>query len=141
MSGKERNFSKMLKIQDDEEIIEMAYQYLVNEFPRLKFRIKIPLKELFPKPENKWLQSFWNNNSHADLAVFRHGKLVCIIEPGGWHHAKDEKQKVRDSKKDKICQENRVSCLRVFNNVVENNLNNPKLRKLLKKYFYGKDLN
>jgi len=126
----------MLDIQNDEKIIGKLYSHLINEFPRLKFRIKIPLKELFPKPENKWLQSFWNNNSHADISVFRHERLVAIIEPGGWYHAKDEKQKIRDSKKDKICRDNGINCLRIFNNVVDD-LNNLKFRKLLKKYFYG----
>ena len=138
MLAEERSFSRMLPIQNDEEIIEKLYSYLIKDFSRLKFKVKIPLKILFPKPENKWLQSFWNNNSHADVAVFRHNKLVCIIEPGGWHHAKDKKQKVRDSKKDKICQENRVNCLRIFNNVVNSDLDKPIFRKLLKKYFYGK---
>lgn len=127
----------MLEIQNDEKIIGKLYSYLINEFPRLGFRIKIPLKELFPKPENKWLQSFWNNNSHADISIFRHSKLICIIEPGGWHHVKDEKQKVRDSKKDKICKINGVNILRIFNNVITDDLDNSKFRKLLKKYFYG----
>lgn len=127
----------MLEIQNDEKIIEKLYSYLINEFPRLGFKIKISLKELFPKPEDKWLQSFWNDNSHADISIFRHNKLICIIEPGGWYHAKDEKQKIRDLKKDKICRKNRINCLRIFNNVVENDLKNPKFRKLLKKYFYS----
>ena len=128
----------MEKIKDDKEIIDKLYLYLSNNFPRLKFKKKIFLKDLFPKPKNKWLQSFWNNNSHADISVFRHHKLVCIIEPGGWHHVKDEKQKIRDSKKDKICQENKIKCLRIFNNVVNGDLDNSKFRKLLKKYFYGR---
>ncbi len=127
----------MLEIQNDKAIIKKLYSYLINEFPRLGFKIKIPLKELFPKPENKWLQSFWNNNSHADIAIFRHGILTCIIEPGGWYHVKDERQKIRDLKKDRICQDNRVNCLRIFNNVVNGDLDNPKFRKLLKKNIYG----
>lgn len=125
-------------IQNDETIIQKLYNWLIINFPRLRFEIKVSLKKLFPKPKNKWLQSFWNNNSHADISVFRHNKLICIIEPGGWYHAKDEKQKVRDSKKDKICKINRVNCLRIFNNVVENYLNHPKSRRLLKKHFYGR---
>ena len=124
-------------IKDDKEIIDKLYSYLVNNFPRLKFKKKMLLKDLFVKPKNKWLQSFWNNNSHADISVFRHGKLVCIIEPGGWYHIKDKIQKIRDSKKDKICQENRVNCLRILNNIVNGDLDNPKFRKLLKRYFYG----
>ena len=127
----------MLKIQDDKIIIEKLHSYLISEFPRLKFKVKIPLKELFPEPENRWLKSFWSNNSHADISVFRHKKLIAIVEPGGWYHASDKKQKIRDSKKDRICRENRVNCLRVFNDVVNNNLDNPKFRKLLKKKFYG----
>ncbi|MBA7553049.1 hypothetical protein ES705_45634 [subsurface metagenome] len=127
----------MLEIQNDEKIIKELYSHLINEFPRLKFRIKIPLKELFPKPENKWLQSFWNNNSHADIAVFRHSILTCIIEPGGFFHISDPKQKIRDSKKDRICTENNVNCLRLINSIV-NDLDNSKFRKLLKKYFYGR---
>jgi hypothetical protein len=124
-------------IQNDEVIIEKLYSHLISEFPRLKFKVKIPLRELFPEPKNKWLKSFWNNNSHADISVFRHDKLIAIVEPGGWYHASDKKQKIRDSKKDRICRENKVSCLRIFNNVVNNDLDNPKFRKLLKKKFYS----
>jgi len=127
----------MLEIQNDEKIIEKLYSHLVNEFPRLEFKIKIPLKKLFPEPENKWLKSFWKNNSHADIVVFRHGRLVAIIEPGGWYHASNGKQKRRDLQKDLICQENRVNCLRIFNNVVVNDLDNLKTKRLLKKKFYG----
>lgn len=131
----------MLRIQSDEEIIEKLYCYLKKTFnPRLRFEIKKPLRELFPKSENKWLLSIWNYG-HADISVSRHNRLICIIEPGGWYHAKDEKQKIRDLKKDKICKINKVNCLRIFNKVVENDLDNPKFKKLLKKYFYGRDLN
>lgn len=131
----------MLKIQqDDKIIIEKLYSHLITEFPKLKFKVKIPLKKLFPEPKNKWLRSFWSNNSHADVSVFRHNKLVCIIEPGGWYHAKDERQKIRDSKKGRICKINKVNCLRVFNNVINNDLGNLKTKRLLKKYFYSKNL-
>jgi len=123
-------------IQNDELIIEKLYSHLVNEFPRLRFKVKIPLKELFPEPENQWLKSFWNNNSHADISVFRHNKLICIVEPGGSAHFKDGRQKVRDSKKDRICKINGVNCLRIANSVI-NYLDKKITRKLLKKYFYG----
>lgn len=126
----------MLEIQNDEKIIEKLYSHLTNKFPRLGFKIKIPLKKLFPEPENKWLKSIWSYG-HADISVFRHDKLIAIVEPGGWYHAKDERQKIRDSKKDKICKINKVNCLRIFNDVVNNNLDNPKFRRLSKKYFYG----
>jgi len=129
---------KTLRIQNDNEIIEKLYSHLTNEFPRLKFKIKIPLKKLFPEPKNKWLKSFWGNNSHADISVFRHNKLIAIVEPGGWYHASDKKQKIRDSKKDKICKINGVNCLRIFNDVVNGDLNNQKFRRLLKKKFYGR---
>ena len=126
----------MLKIQDDKIIIEKLCSHLTNKFPRLEFKIKIPLKKLFPEPENKWLKSIWSYG-HADITVFRHNKLIAIVEPGGWYHAKDPKQKIRDSKKDKICKINGVNCLRIFNDVVNNNLDNLKFRRLSKKYFYG----
>jgi hypothetical protein len=126
----------MLKIKGDEEIIDKLYHYLRKTFnPKLRFEIKKPLRELFPKPENKWLLSIWNYG-HADISVFRHGGLVTIIEPGGWYHAKDKKQRINDLKKDTLCKINKVNCLRIFNNVVENDLGNPKFKKLLKKYFY-----
>lgn len=127
----------MLKIQDDKEIIEKLYSHLTNKFPRLEFKIKIPLKKLFPEPENKWLKSIWSYG-HADITVFRHNKLIAIVEPGGWYHAKDPKQKIRDSKKDKICKINGVNCLRIFNDVVDNGMPTKNFKRLLKKYFYGK---
>ena len=123
---------------DDEEVIGKLYLYLNRNFPRLKFKVKVPLKKLFPKPKNQWLQSFWSNNSHADIAVFRHNRLVCILEPGGWYyHLKDKKQMLRDRKKDTICESNKVNVLRIVNNIVNNDLKNSRTRKLFKKYFYG----
>jgi len=129
--------NKIEQVQGDEEIIEKLYSYLVATFSRLTFKVKVPLKDLFPEPDSKWLKSFWSNNSHADIAVFRHGELVCIIEPGGWFHAKDKRQKTRDSKKDKICWSNGVNCLRFFNDTVEQHLEKKITKRLLRKYFYG----
>ena len=127
----------MLRLQGDEEIIDNLYLYLKRHFPRLKFEKKIPLKNLFIEPENKWLKSIWSYG-HADIAIFRHSKLTCILEPGGWYHAKEEKQKMRDIKKDKICKLYNINVLRFFNDVVNNDLLNPKFKKILKKYIYGK---
>jgi len=126
--------------QGDEEVIEKLHFHLVRNFnPRLQFEIKKPLNELFPKPENQWLMSIWKYG-HSDISVFRHKKLVAVVEPGGWFHAKDTNQRVNDLKKDVLCKNNRVNCLRFFNDVVENDLGLSKTKRLFKKYFYGKNL-
>lgn len=121
--------------QGDEKIIEKLATFIESNF-RLTVKMKMSLKELFPEPENRTLRKFWNANSHADLAIFRHGKLVTILEPGGSAHFKDEKQKERDNKKDRICKINEVNCLRVGNNLA-NRLDKQITKRLLKKYFYG----
>ena len=126
------------EIQGDEETLDTIFNHLTNNFPRLQFKLKIPLKELFPEPKNRYLKSFWGNNSHADISVFRHQKLVCIIEPGGYHHFKDEKTRIRDQKKDIICHTNGVHCLRVANSIIKD-LDLKVTRKLLKKYFYSEN--
>jgi len=126
----------MLKIQNDEIIIEKLYSHLISEFPRLRFEVKIPLKQLFSEPENKWLKSIWSYG-HADIVAFRHGKLITVIEPGGFFHLKSNKQKLRDRKKDRLCELNNVNVLRLVNSIVDNGMCNKKFKKLLKKYFYG----
>ena len=122
-------------LEGDEEVIEALHGHLVNNFPRLEFRKKVPLKELFSEPDSRWLRSIWGYG-HGDIAVYRHGKLICIIEPGGSYHLREEAQKLRDRKKDKICKVNSVKCLRVVNDFV-NHLDKKQARKLLKKHFYG----
>jgi len=126
---------KISILQGDEEIIEKLLSYLRQNFPRLKFRSKVPLRELFPEPKGRYLKSIWNHG-HGDICVFRHNRLVCIIEPGGSAHFKDEKQKDRDRRKDKLCRENGVNCLRVSNSFV-NYFSKLITKKLLKKYFYS----
>jgi len=126
--------TKNVALQGDEEIIEKLMEHLELHFPRLKFQAKTPLKELFIKPR-RWLRSMWARG-HADISVFRHGQLVCIVEPGGYAHFKDLKQRNRDKRKDKLCSENRVNILRVANSFV-NHLEKGITKKLLKKYFYG----
>jgi len=134
-----------VKLEGDEEIIDKLLGFLQAKFPRLKFKAKVPLRELFPKPESKWLKSIWQFG-HADIVVYRHGEPVCIIEPGGFYHTRDEKQKLRDKKKDKLCKLNGVNVLRMYNNTV-NRFCNPKIppyngkqifKRLLRKYFYSK---
>lgn len=130
----------MLKEQGDEEILEKLYQYLVDNFnPKLEFKIKELLKNILPEPKSRWLINIWRLG-HADVSVYRHGELVCIVEPGGWFHAKDTNQRINDLKKNVLCKNNKVNCLRFFNDVVEDNLESFKTRRLFKKYFYGKNL-
>lgn len=130
------DFSESKALQGDEEVLEKLSSYLNSSFPKLTFKTKTPLKELFPEPENRMLRAFWGNNSHADISVFRHSKLVCILEPGGSAHVKDKKQKIRDKKKDRICHLNGVNVLRFFNSVLRD-IGKSKLRKELKKGFYS----
>lgn len=131
----------MLKEQGDEEIIKKLHQYLLDNFnPKLEFKVKESLRNILPEPESRWLINMWRFG-HADISVYRHGKLVCIVEPGGWHyHLKDKKQMLNDRKKYILCKENGVNLLRFVNDVVENNLELIKTKRLFKKYFYGKNL-
>jgi len=122
-------------MEGDEKVLEKLVSYLEETFPRLKFKVKVPLRELFPEPDSKWLKSIWQFG-HGDIVVYRHGKPVCIIEPGGNAHFKDEKQRDRDRRKDKLCRENGVNCLRVSNSFVDY-FSKSITKKLLKKYFYS----
>lgn len=129
--------SKIKRLQGDEKFLEPFDSWLVATFPRITSGIlRTPLKKLFPEPESRVLRSFWSNNSHADIPKFRHGKLVCIIELGGSAHFKDEKQRIRDKKKDRICQLNGVNLIR-FSNSVLKDIGIVKLKKLVKKGFYS----
>jgi len=124
-----------MQLQGDEKTLDKLLGHLRKDFPRLSFALKTPLRELFPKPEKKYLMSIWGGG-HADIVVLRHRKLVAIIEPGGNNHFKEDKQKDRDKRKDWLCRENGVNCLRVSNGFISY-LDKPITRKLLKKYFYG----
>ena len=127
----------MYSMQGDEGILEKIINQIINVWKfKVSIEIKIPLRKLFPEPENKWLSTMWSHG-HADIAVYRHGKLVCIIEPGGWfYHLKDKTQKLRDKRKDKLCEINGVNVLRAVNDIVDN-LDLPVTKKLFKKYIYG----
>lgn len=142
MENKIEKVSKDLKeqapeIQGDEETLDIILNHLINNYLRLQFKLKISLRELFPEPENRYLKSIWKYG-HADISVFRHGELVNIIEPGGIHHLQNDKQRLNDLKKDKLCKLNGVTCLRIMNNVVDH-LDDSITRKLFKKFFYSEN--
>lgn len=81
-------------------------------------RFHIPLKELFPKPENAGLRHIWTYG-HADIPVFhkKSGKLVAIFEPGGYHQylSKEDKQARNDRRKWKLGNINGVPIIQVIN--------------------------
>lgn len=122
-------------LQGDEEILETLLCYLHKAFPGLDFDQKIKLNQLFPEPESDYLRRFWKL-AHADITVYRHGKLCCVLEIGGKAHFSDKIQKLRDSKKDKLCKLNSINCLRVSNSFL-NDLAKPMSKRLLRRYFYG----
>lgn len=122
--------------QGDEEILETLSSWITDNFRVTVGTPNTPLKELFPEPEKQHLKKFVENNSHADLPILRHDKLVCIVEPGGFAHFSDKKQRIRDKKKDAICRINNVNCLRISNDVV-NHLHKTETKRLFRKYIYG----
>lgn len=126
----------MYNIQGDETILEKITDYIINHYNlKVSTKTKVPLRELFPEPKNKWLLSIWRHG-HADIAVYRHGKLACIIEPGGSYHLKDDKQKLRDKKKDRLCEVNNVNVLRLINSITKY-MDLLVTKKLFKKYIYS----
>jgi len=119
----------------DNKTIEEFVCWLQRSFPKLAFVVKQPLYELFPEPSK--YKSFWKNkNAHIDISVFRHGKLVCAIEPGGFQHLTDRKQMARDKKKSFICKENGVSFLPLMNSCLKEK-EDKEFKKLLKFAFYS----
>lgn len=119
----------------DDKTIEDFICWLRNKFPRLSFEVKKSLKELFPEP--KKYRGFWRHPwAHADIGVFRHSKLVCVIEPGGFQHLTDKRQMMNDKKKKSICDENNVHFLPLMNQALKNR-EDKKFRGLLKNAFYS----
>lgn len=132
-----------LKNHTDKKLVEKLLHYLVETFPRLEFRPWVPLREILPEPDKKYLKSIWRYG-HGDICVFRHGEPVCIIEPGGYQHTKNETQKRRDKRKDRLCKLNEVSVLRLYNDTIYRFLDPQKsphdlriLKKLFRKYIYS----
>jgi hypothetical protein len=109
--------------------------YIEKTWPKLVVKLEIPLSKLFPKPENKGLLHIWRYGA-ADVVVYRNGKLVCIVEPGGAHHMTDEKQKKNDRRKWKLCDINHVKCLRVMNGTLDA-LSNRKKRQMVGNHIFG----
>lgn len=130
------NKIEQINLDGDEEIVNPLRDWLTINLPRLTFGPKTRLTELFLQPQRRNLRDFWKAGSHADIPVYRHGKLISIVEPGGNHHFKDSIQIHRDKKKDKICKDNGVTCLRIANSVL-NYLDKKQTKRLFKKYFYG----
>jgi len=93
-----------------------------------------PLSKLFPKPENPGLKHIWTYGS-ADIVIYRKGRPVAIIEPGGQHHF-EEKQSLNDRRKWKLAELNGVKCLFVMNGVMRS-LSNRKWRSLLGKFLFS----
>lgn len=124
--------------QGDEATLEKLKTWIETNLP-VTVGMKVPLKKLLPKSEKKHLERFRTDNSHADLAVFRHLKLVCIIEPGGTAHFSDKKQRTRDKKKLALCLENNIEFLPLANGSIDisGGPKTQKLKKLLKKKIYS----
>ena len=126
----------MNSVQGDELIIEKISDYIINKYNlKVSIETKKPLRELFPKPENKWLSTIWSHG-HADISVYRHGELKCIIEPGGSAHLREARQISADKRKDRLCKLNGVNVLRLMNSVI-NCLDHPKTKRLFRKYIYS----
>ena len=120
-------------LEGDEDILDLIGDWLTANF-RVTIRKKVPLRELFPRPEQKYLLNEWGYG-HADLSIYQHGRLNCIWEPGGSNHFRDEAQKLRDQRKDKLCEMNGVNCLRTPNSIVDQ-LHMKICKDLVRKYIY-----
>lgn len=110
------------------EYIEKTWQ------GKFEVKIKVPLKDLFSEPEGKGLKRLWKAG-HADVAVFRNGKLLAVLEPGGAHHF-EEKQSLSDRRKYMLCKLNGVNCLFFIANVPEK-LSRRKFRNMIRRVLFG----
>ena len=117
-----------------EDVIKLE-QYINATWPKFKVQKELPLRKLFPEPENIGLNHIWRYGS-ADLVVFYNNKPICIIEPGGAQHF-EEKQKKNDARKFKLCELNNCRCLHMMNGLIDR-LSKKQFRKLIGGYVYGK---
>lgn len=123
--------------RSDTRTIEDFIEWLGESFPRLSFRSHVPLSEITKEPGSLTLQRFRTHKwTHADVVVYRHGKPVCIIEPGGFQHITDDLQVKRDAKKYLTCKQSGLTMLSLMNSSLRFR-NHPKFRRMLKKYFYS----
>ena len=64
------------------KILLVGYKVIFQDWPLFRRNL---YSDCFPEP--KKYKGFWKHQwAHADISVFRHGKLICIIEPGGFQH-------------------------------------------------------
>ena len=126
--------SENLRITEETKAIKA---YIEQKWPRLfSVKLEVPLREVFPEPENTGLKHIWRYGS-ADLVVCRDSKPIAIIEPGGGHHF-GEKQSLNDRRKWKLAEQNGVGCLQVMNGVM-NSLSKRKWRALIGSYLFSKN--
>jgi len=109
--------------------------FINKAWPKLKTRKEIPLRELFPKPENFGLKHIWTYGS-ADVVVYRDNKIIAIFEPGGSHHFQDEKQIKNDKRKYMLCKKNGVAYLKFANSVLWES-SKRQMRRIFGKYLFG----
>lgn len=115
------------------EEIRRIEGYINKTWPYLTTRKELPLRELFPEPENKGLKHIWKYGS-ADLVIYKGGRPVCIIEAGGGQHFA-EKQSLNDRRKWKLSEINNVKCLSMLNGLMDK-LSRRKWRALLGGYIF-----
>lgn len=122
----------MPEITQDAILIE---NYINKTWKKFQTKKEVPLRNLVPEPKNKGLKHIWKYGT-ADVVVFRNGKVVCVIEPGGSHHFQDEKQIKNDARKWKLCDINGVKCLHLVNGVISN-ISKRQLRNMIGKLLFN----
>ncbi len=122
---------------DDIRITEEAKQ--IKDFidstwgKHFQTELEKPLSNLFPEPENDGLRHIWRYGS-ADIVVYKSGKVIAIIEPGGSHHF-EEKQSLNDRRKWKLAEINGVRCVGMMNGIMDQ-LSKRQWRNLLGSYLF-----
>lgn len=125
----------MKKLQSDESVLRELSEWLDLKFPEFKFEYKVSIRKTeISEPCNNWLKSiYWYG--HFDIIARKNGRLTCVFEPGGSAHFKNKRQILCDSKKDKLCELNRIRIVRFPNNLISE-LRTRKGIKLIRKILY-----